>query len=294
LPYSHSMSIGPRWIDQSSVSCITTPRLQSLSARSVRNSCLPTDAVTLGIADVVLFAVKLHQVEEAAHAAAPLFGSGTLGISLLNGIEGLAMIARILPGTTILGGSAYVSALVAAPGHIRYTGDMSRIVYGMPGGDDVRARDKAAEFADRCRRAGIGAEMTKDVDVALWTKMVGLAANAALTSAARLPAGLLYGDSDVLEVASALIAETAAGARAAGVALPADVEARNLALLKSLPYNMYASMYHDLARGNPLEIDGFSGFVVRQGKRLGVPTPHHAALYAVLKPHRAGAPKSPC
>jgi len=44
------------------------------------------DAKTLGIADIVLFAVKLYQAEAAARAAAPLFGLETLGISLLNGI----------------------------------------------------------------------------------------------------------------------------------------------------------------------------------------------------------------
>ena len=53
---------------------------------------------------------------------------------------------------------------------------------------------------------------------------------------------------------------------------------------------MYASMYHDLAKGVRLEVDGLSGRIVREGKRLGVPTPHHAALYAMLKPYRHGAP----
>jgi Ketopantoate reductase PanE/ApbA C terminal len=47
-------------------------------------------------------------------------------------------------------------------------------------------------------------------------------------------------------------------------------------------------MYHDVAKGGPLEVDGFSGHIVREGKPLGVPTPHHAALYAVLKPHAGG------
>jgi 2-dehydropantoate 2-reductase len=37
-------------------------------------------------------------------------------------------------------------------------------------------------------------------------------------------------------------------------------------------------------------LDGLSGHIVREGSRLGVPTPHHAALYAVLKPYREGAP----
>jgi len=247
------------------------------------------DAAQLGIADVVIFAVKLYQIDAAARAAMPLFGPGTLAISLLNGVTGPEMIARILPDATVLGGCAYVAAMIASPGHVRYTSNMSSIVFGAPvAGSD--AREKATDFVARCRRAGFGAEMTEDVRGALWNKLIGLSANAALTSAARLPAGPLYSDPDVLEVAAALISETTAVARAQGVSLPADVEDVWVTRLKSFPPSMYASMYHDIAKGGPLEVDGLSGHIIREGKRLGVPTPHHAALYAVLKPHAGGMP----
>jgi 2-dehydropantoate 2-reductase len=173
------------------------------------------DAAALGPADIVLFAVKLYQAEEAARAAALFFASGTIGITLLNGIGGAEAITSVLSGATILAGSAYVSAVIAAPGHIRYIGNMSRIVFGAPPQDDELAGAKVAEFVERCRHAGIAAEIAEDVRVVLWTKLLGLAANAALTAAARLPAGLLYQDPDVLAVATALVAETAAVARAA-------------------------------------------------------------------------------
>lgn len=247
------------------------------------------DATTRGVADIVLFAVKLYQAEEAARAAAPLFGPETLGISLLNGVTGPDAVASVLPGATILPGCAYVSAVIVAPGHIRYTGAMSSIVFGAPAGDGA-ARAKAADFAERCRRAGIGTEMTEDARSALWGKLIGLAANAAMTTAARLPAGPLYSDPEILEVVAALIAEATTVARADGVTLPDDIEETWLTRLKGFPPAMYASMSHDIAKGGPLEVDGFSGHIVREGRRLGVPTPHHAALYAVLKPHRAGSP----
>ncbi|QQS13106.1 MAG: 2-dehydropantoate 2-reductase [Rhodospirillales bacterium] len=248
------------------------------------------DAAKLGVADVVVFAVKLYQVEDAARAAAPMFGPATLAVSLLNGIGGPETIARVLPSATVLPGCAYVSGVIAAPGHVRYTGAMSSIVFGAPEGD-AAARAKAADFAARCARAGFAAEMTDDVRGALWSKLIGLCTNAALTSAARLPAGPLYSDPDVLEVAAALIAEATAVARAQGVALPDDIEASTLARLKGFPPGMYASMYHDIARGGPIEVEGLSGHIVREGRRLGVATPHHLAIYAVLKPHRAGLPK---
>jgi 2-dehydropantoate 2-reductase len=246
------------------------------------------DAAALGAADIVLFAVKLYQVEAAARAAAPLFGPHTLGISLLNGVNGAETAASVLHGATVLGGVAWVSAVIAAPGHIRYGSNMSSIEFGAPAGEAARA--KAADFVARCRRAGFGAEMVEDVRGALWNKLIGLSANAALTSAARLPAGPLYSDPDVVEVAGALVAESTAVARALGVDLPDDIVRTWVDRFKGFPPGMYASMYHDIAKGGPLEVDGLSGYVVREARRLGVPTPHHAALYAVLKPHRAGTP----
>lgn len=266
-------------------------RIEGTRGNHVAKMTASDDAGSLGKADVVLFAVKLFQAEEAARAAAPLFGPRTLAVSLLNGIDGPEKLASALPGVTVLGGSAYVSAVIAAPGLVRYTSAMSSIVFGAPPQANAAARAKAADFVVRCQKAGFSAEMVDDIQSALWKKFIGLAANAALTSAARLPAGPLYSDADVVEVAAALIAEGTAVARATGATVPADIETASVQRLKEFPPGMYASMYHDIAKGGPLEVDGLSGYIVREGRRLGVPTPHHAALYAVLKPHRAGLPK---
>ena len=245
-------------------------------------------AAELGAVDVVLFAVKLYQIEDAARAAAPLFGPDTLGISLLNGVDGADTASRVLGGATVVGGCAYVSGVIVAPGHIRSISDMSSLAFGAP--PNAAARAKAEDFATRCRAAGFGADITEDIRGALWNKMVGLATNAALTSASRLPAGPLYSDPDVVAVAAAMVAEGAAVARALGVELPDDIVPTWIGRFQGFPARMYASMYHDIAKGGPMEVDGLGGHIVREGRRLGVPTPHHAALYAALKPHRAGTP----
>lgn len=190
-------------------------RIEGARGNHVAQIVASDSAASLGIADIVLFAVKLFQAEAAARAAAPLFGPGTLAISLLNGIDGPEKLAGGLRGSPVLGGSAYVSAVIAEPGLVRYTSGMSSIVFGAPQGNDA-ARAKAADFVERCRKAGFSAETTDDIQSSLWSKFIGLAANAALTSAARLPAGPLYSDPDVIEAAAALIAEGTAVARAAG------------------------------------------------------------------------------
>ena len=39
----------------------------------------------------------------------------------------------------------------------------------------------------------------------------------------------------------------------------------------------------DIARGVPTEIDELTGFIVREGERLGIPVPNCKAVYRLLK-----------
>ena len=188
----------------------------------------------------------------------------------------------------MLGGVAWVSAVIAAPGHIRYGSTMSSIEFGAPAGEAARA--KAADFAARCRRAGFGAEMVDDVRSALWNKLIGLSANAALTSAARLPAGPLYLRSRRGGRRRRAGRREHRGGTRTGRG-PARGHRRHLGgTVQGVSAGHVRLDYHDIAKGEPLEVEGLSGHIVREGRRLGVPTPHHAALYAVLKPHRGGTP----
>jgi 2-dehydropantoate 2-reductase len=51
---------------------------------------------------------------------------------------------------------------------------------------------------------------------------------------------------------------------------------------------MTSSMYHDLERGNPLELRWLAGAVVELGKRKGVATPLNRAITDILVLHSNG------
>jgi 2-dehydropantoate 2-reductase len=74
------------------------------------------------------------------------------------------------------------------------------------------------------------------------------------------------------------------------VALPPDALARILEFNSHAPPAMKASMALDLERGNRLELPWLGGKVAELGLRLGVPTPTHSLMYAMLKPYIMGAP----
>ena len=53
------------------------------------------------------------------------------------------------------------------------------------------------------------------------------------------------------------------------------------------------SLYHDLAGGRRLELEGLNGEVVRRGREHGVQTPLNFAVYAALRPYVGGTPDLP-
>jgi 2-dehydropantoate 2-reductase len=246
------------------------------------------EAAAAGPCDIVLFAVKAYDIEAASAPLKPLVDGGATVVSVLNGVDHQDRIGAVLGTGKVLGGLALVSGVISAPGVIRYTSPMSALRFGEADGS-MSAR--ACAFRDACIGAGFGAEVVDDIRTAQWTKFVGLATNAALTSLVRLPAGYLYHDPEIVTMALAAFGEVANLARATGIGLPADAAERALALHQTFPKTMYASMYHDLAKGKPLELDSLSGFIVRRGRELGVPTPVHEMAWLALKPYLHGTPK---
>jgi hypothetical protein len=138
--------------------------------------------------DVVLFCVKLFDTEDAARAIAPLLSKGGVCITLQNGVDGQHRIGAIVGADHVMGGIAFVSALIESPGIIRYTSKAPSIKFGET---DGRMTERAARFRDACVAAGIDAEVVADIRTAQWHKFVGLTVNAALTGLTRKPAGVV-------------------------------------------------------------------------------------------------------
>jgi len=245
------------------------------------------DPAKIGVVDLVLFCVKLWDVESAGAAIKPLVGPNTAVIPLQNGIDAAERLAPILGKEAVMGGVAQISATIAEPGVIRQTGTFMRLVFGELNGQPSQ---RGAAFLALCKQAGFDATNTNDIEVALWEKFILLATNATVVGAARLPFGKLRDDADIMALFQAGFAEATAVGRKLGVAIPADMEERTNKATQNFPPEMMPSMAVDLLRGNRLELPWLAGKVVALGKQLGVPTPTFSVLYAVLKPYANGKP----
>jgi 2-dehydropantoate 2-reductase len=246
------------------------------------------DPAGIGPVDVVLFCVKLWDVESAGAAIRPLVGPDTAVIPLQNGIDASERLIPILGKEAVMGGVAQISATIAEPGVIRQTGTFMRLVFGEL---DGRASQRGAAFQALCQSAGFDSVNSTEILTALWEKFVLLATNSSVVALARLPFGKLRDDPEVFALFDKGVAEVAAVGRARGVRLPADLEARALESTRRFPPEMMPSMAVDLLRGNRLELPWLAGKVVALGRELGVPTPTFDVMYAALKPYADGAPR---
>jgi len=234
----------------------------------------------------VLFAVKLWDTETAAQSLKPVVGPDTRVITVQNGIDAVERIEPILGAGRVVPGLAQIATVIAAPGVVRHTSKFALIRCGH---SDRHADPPLSAFVQAAQNGGIDITLSDDVDVDLWNKFVFLSALAGITATTRLPFGPLKADPDTRAFFHDLLREVSAVGRAKAVALPADFADKALAFADAtLPPEMKASMAHDLERGNRLELDWLSGKVVELGRALGVPTPAHAAVYAILKLHRMG------
>lgn len=243
------------------------------------------DPASIGPVDIVMFCVKLWDVESAGERIKPLIGPDTAVITFQNGIDAPERLVPILGARAVMGGVAQISATIAEPGVIRQTGTFMRLVFGELGGGKS-ARGEA--FLALCKAAGFDASHSPAILTEIWMKFIILATNSAFTAATRTPIGKLREDADIMEQWDLATREVIALGKACGIALPEDAADKAMAFSKQAPPAMMASMAHDLIRGGRIELPWLSGKVVALGRERGVPTPVHAVLNAVLKPHANG------
>jgi 2-dehydropantoate 2-reductase len=245
------------------------------------------DPKTLAPADLVLLSVKLWDTEAAARAIAPLIGPETAVVSFQNGVQKDDVLRRFLGFHAVLGGVCYIAATIAEPGVIRHTGKMQRLVVGEY---DQPGSGRAAAFVEACRKAGIDADVHRDIRRTIWEKFVFLVGLSGTTATIRQPIGAIRSHPQTRAFLLDAMREVVAVGRAQDVQLADDFAQDRLQFCDGLPAEMTSSMHLDLERGNRLEVAWLSGDVVARGKDAAIATPVNRAIHDVLALYADGQP----
>lgn len=237
------------------------------------------------VADLILLTVKTYQNAQAIPAMLPLVGADTAILCLQNGIASYRAAAAAVGPEKVLPGAAYIEAARPAPGLIRQSGSVVRIVFGEAGGG---LSERGEVLCATLEQAGIPAEFSPDIEPVLWSKFLFIATMAGITSLARERLAELMPRPEWRRVIVACLREIEQVGRAAEVNLPAAIVADTLAYIEGSLADLQASMHTDIEAGRPLELEALNGAVIRVGQAANAPTPINDLIYAALKPYARG------
>src|SRR5437763_680165 len=88
----------------------------------VRPARATDDIASIGPVDYVLFCVKLWDVESAGEQIRPIIGPATAVVPLQNGVDAAERLIPILGREAVMGGTAFGTGSIIAPGVVRQTG----------------------------------------------------------------------------------------------------------------------------------------------------------------------------
>jgi len=239
------------------------------------------DPTQVGPVDYVIFCTKAYALDEAAQQTAPLVGSDTTVIPLLNGIDAAERIGAVIGMQHMLGGVTWISSAVEAPGIIKQVSQFRRVVMGEL---DGQVTSRAQAIYKAFDETGIEVELSENILKILWTKFVFISAASGLGSLTRLPMGEYRSIPETRTMITNLMQEVEAVARAQGVKLDEDVVQKSLDFIDNAAPNIRASMQLDVAAGRRSELEAMIGVIGRKGRESGIPTPVADMIYAALLP----------
>jgi 2-dehydropantoate 2-reductase len=239
------------------------------------------DTALAGEVDVVLVGVKTWQVPEVAGNIQPLLGDDTIVIPLQNGVEAPDRLAEAIGRDHVGCGLAKIFCFLDGPGHIRHTGIDPYIAFGEC---DNRPSARVENLRQVLQDAGIKAEVSSDIMVALWEKFLFVVAWGGIGAVSRAPIGAIRSLPATRRLLEQGMREIFNVARARDIQLNEDIVAASMKFIDSLPPMGTTSMQRDIVEGRPSEIDAWNGAVVRLGDEAGVDVALHRFIYDSLRP----------
>ncbi len=247
--------------------------------------------------DVVILAVKAHQVDPIIHDLAAIVGPETILIPMQNGIpwwyfqklsgeyqnhtvetvDAGGVAKKAINPDNIIGCVVYPATFSEAPGVIRLV-EGNRFPLGELNGE---VTERVQKMSEMMTQAGFKSPVLEDIRSEIWLKLWG---NMTFNPISALTHGTLEGICQfplTRDLARNMMAEAQAIAGKLGVTFRVDIERRIAGAEKVGKHK--TSMLQDLEAGRSLEVDALLGSVIELGKITNTPTPCLNTVFALTK-----------
>jgi 2-dehydropantoate 2-reductase len=231
-------------------------------------------------ADLVIVAVKHHQLDQAIAEMKNAVGPRTTVLSVMNGIDSERRIGAVYGMEKVLYGLALGIDAVRLGNSVTYR-NQGRILFGES--KNLELTERVMRIRDLFARAGIGHAIPPDMIRSLWFKyMVNVGANQ-VSAVLGANYGTLRSASEAREMMDAAMGEVIAIAKAERVDLGQEDIGEWYQVLESLDPEGKTSMLQDVEARRKTEVEMLAGTVLELAKRHNIPAPVNQKLYHELK-----------
>jgi len=256
-----------------------------------------SDYAAAGPQDVVVLAMKAHQVAAVAPHVPKLFGPDTVVVPMQNGIpywyfhghrgalagtrvrnaDPTGVIGENIPGARVIGCVVYPATELVSHGIIKHV-EGNRFPVGEP---DGTASDRVKRVADCLTQAGFKAPVLDDIRAEIWLKLWGNMTFNPISALTRSTLADICQYPPSRELAAAMMTEAQTIAHKLGITFRVPLEKR-IAGAEKVGHHK-TSMLQDVEAGRDLEIDALLGAVVELARLTETPTPHLDTVYSLTK-----------
>ena len=265
--------------------------------QTTRKVSATNDYAQAGPQDIVILAMKAHQVEAVGNDVPRLFGPDTVVVTMQNGVpywyfhqHGGALagtqlrsvdpsgnVSAMIPAERVIGCVVYPASELVAPGVVQHIeGDR------FPLGELDGSMSERVNRVSAClTNAGFKAPVLDDIRAEIWLKLWG---NLTFNPVSCLSHATLV---DICQyplthaLAAAMMSEAQVVAGKLGITFRVSLEKRIAGAEKVGKHK--TSMLQDVEAGRAPEIDALVGAVAELARLTGTQTPHIDTVYALVK-----------
>jgi len=250
-----------------------------------------TNSDEAGPCDLVIVLVKCVDIESAIESNPALFSNDTVVLALQNGVGSSDILEKYFPRQRLGVGTLKSSANIISPGKIigraRFSNSPNG-VYFSPLELDTPFRHVFLELERLLNAGGMPAECSDHVEEYIWDKLVNNVMGNGIAALLQLANEDAIGHEDGWALMTELAREACQVANAKGIKL--DLSNYMEMRFGESPYDRsrvdvfhFVSAVFDSYEKRKTEIDFLNGTIVREGKKLGIPTPYNETIWRLVR-----------
>jgi 2-dehydropantoate 2-reductase len=229
--------------------------------------------------DAVLLTVKALSLDAAIDDLAPAVGPHTMILPVLNGMKHIDALVARFGANAVIGCVCQVATMVDDQGRIVQLSKLQDFSYGEMDGTRSARID---ELAISMQGAGFDARLSMKIEREMWEKWILLATLGGITCLMRGNVGEIATAPGGADFTIGFLRECVAIVQAAGHAPSEAFVAGARTLLTTKGSSQTSSLYRDLEKSRPVEVDQILGDLLARARSFKVPAPLLAVAFTHL------------